>query len=230
MSRNTVLIGEGVTDTSDMIALHLADIPDIEIIQVQSGEQALNVYGNGKVDLIILDISLPNMNGYTVLKKVRENANTPVVIVSSKTEDDEKIFGLNLGADDYMSKPFNPLELVARIKAQLRRLQTKEDTANGSIRAGKLILNVHSCTVTKDGTPVNLTYTEFKLLKHFMDCPMQVFSKQQLFHAIWQEDTAIIDNTIMVFINKLRKKIEDDPKNPQFIKTVRGMGYRFETE
>jgi len=230
MNNQIVLIVEDEKDISDMIALYLSDIPDIEVIQACSGEVAIDIFNKNDIDLILLDIALPQITGYSVLQTIREKKNIPVIIVSAKSQDNETILGLNLGADDYITKPFNPLVLVARVKAQLRRLPINNDAVNGIIRIGDLELNTATCTLSKDGVQIDLTYTEYNLLRHFMKSPRRVFTKRQLFQAVWDDDTGYYDNTIMVYISKLREKIEGDPKNPQYIKTVRGLGYKFETE
>ena len=173
---------------------------------------------------------LPKLNGYEVIKRIRKQSNIPVIILSAKTQDTDKILGLNLGADDYLSKPFNPLELVARINAQMRRfynLGGSRELQNERITIGDLTLDQRECKLYRDNEEIELTYMEYKLLKLFMTEPGRVFTKAQLFETVW-ENEYYTDNTVVVYISKLRDKIEKDTKNPKIIKTVRGLGYRFE--
>lgn len=214
-------------DIAEMLSLYLADIPNTKTLKATSGEIALEIVGKESIDLVLLDIMLPKMDGYEVLKKIREKKNIPAIIISAKNEDNETILALNLGADDYITKPFNPLVVVARTKAQLRRISISE-TEDGIIRIGNLQLNTNTCTLHKSNRKIDLTYTEYNLLKHFMESPRRVYTKQQLYIAVWEEDSISYDNLIMVYISKLREKIEDDPKHPEYLINVRGLGYKFE--
>ena len=229
MKIQNILIVEDERDISDMLSMYLKDIPDVDIIQATTGEAAVDICTKQEIDVILLDLALPRMSGYEVLQTIRETHNMSVIIVSAKSQDNETILGLNLGADDYITKPFNPLVVVARVKAQLRRLTASGEIDGGIIRIGTLELNTATCSLRKCGESIELTYTEYNLLRHFMKSPHRVFTKRQLFYAVWEEDSGYYENTVMVYISKVRDKIEDDPKNPQYIKTVRGLGYRFET-
>jgi len=229
LKNQTILIVEDEKDISDMLSMYLMDIPDIDILQATTGEAAVDICTRQEIDLILLDLALPRMSGYEVLQKIREIKNVSVIIVSAKSQDNETILGLNLGADDYITKPFNPLIVVARVKAQLRRLTASGEIEGGTIRIGSLELNTATCSLRKDGESIELTYTEYNLLRYFMKSPYRVFTKRQLFYAVWEEDSGYFENNVMVYISKVRDKIEDDPKNPQYIKTVRGLGYKFET-
>jgi len=174
---------------------------------------------------------LPKLNGYEVIKRLRKRSNVPVIILSAKNQDADKILGLNLGADDYLAKPFNPLELVARINAQMRRFYDfggSKEKQDEKVIIGDLMLDQRECKLYKKDKEIDLTYMEYKLLKLFMTEPGRVFTKAQIFELVWESEYYYTDNTVVVYISKLRDKIEDDSKNPQMIKTVRGLGYRFE--
>lgn len=228
-NQRTILIVEDSENISNLIALHLEN--KYSIIQAYSGEQALEQFKSNEIDLIILDIMLPRLNGYEILKFVRKRKNIPIIILSAKITNEEKIIGLNLGADDYISKPFNPLELVARVDAQFRRFYklggaSCEEEETYQIK--DLILDCKECCLYKGENKLSLTNIEYKLLKLFMSEPGRVFTKKQIFENVWEEEYNYDDNTIMVYISKLRDYIEDTCKKTRYITTVRGLGYRFE--
>ena len=175
-------------------------------------------------DLFILDLMLPGVDGFEICKRIREQKNTPILMVSAKKEDIDKIRGLGLGADDYITQPFSPSELVARVKALLRRA----DAQTSELRRGELLLNLSSHELWKNDRQITLTPMEYKLLSLMMKNPGRIFTKAQLYENINGEFFESDENTIMVHISKLRDKIETDPKQPVYIKTVRGVGYRFE--
>lgn len=227
----TILIVEDSLDIVELIKLYLEN-EKFNYLIAGDGKKALEIMNEEKIDLIVLDIMIPIVNGYEVLKKVREKHNLPIIILSSKNMNNDIILGLNLGADDYVTKPFNPLELMARIKAQLRRFHklgagdiTEEEP---DIRVQDLLLKCRECRLFKNDIYIELTYMEYKLLKFLMSAPGRVYTKKQLFTHVWEEDVLYSENTIMVYISKLREKIEDIPKEPKYIKTVRGLGYKFE--
>ncbi len=176
-------------------------------------------------DLILLDVMMPNMDGFAVTQALRQYSQVPILILNARSQDADKILGLNLGADDYIAKPFNALEVVARVKAHLRRSQ---QGAASVINVNGLSLNAETCTVTKEGTLLALTPTEYKLLSVFMRSPGRIFTKVQLSEAVNGEYFESDENTIMVHISKLRDKIEDNPRKPARLVTIRGLGYRFE--
>ncbi len=227
----TILVVEDSVDIVELIKLYL-EIEQFNYIIANDGRRAIQILNEEKIDVIVLDIMIPIINGYEVLKKVREHCNLPIIILSSKNMDNDIILGLNLGADDYVTKPFNPLELMARIKAQLRRFHKlgAGDTseAEADIRLQDLHLKCRECQLIKKESYVDLTYMEYKLLKFLMSSPGRVYTKKQLFTHVWEEDILYSENTIMVYISKLRDKIEDNPKEPRYIKTIRGLGYKFE--
>ena len=187
-----------------------------------------------QIDLAVLDIMMPRMNGYELTKAIRAQSNFPIIILSAKNADSDKILGLNLGADDYLTKPFNPLEIIARVKSNLRRfyeLNPAGTTAPGSgtrLSVGGLELDPASFSLTKDGVPVTLTPMEYKIMACLMKAPGRIFTKVQLYEAANGAYFESDENTMMVHISKLRDKVENDPKNPRYIKTVRGLGYKIE--
>ena len=189
------------------------------------GQQALALMETQKVDLAILDIMMPGMNGYDLLREIRKHWNLPVLILSAKDLDTDKILGLNLGADDYIAKPFNPVEIVARVKAQLRRASR---TSADVLTVGELTLNTGSFQLTKGDEVIPLTPMEYKILAMLMRSPGRIFTKIQLYEGAVGSYFEGDDNTMMVHISKLREKIEDDPKNHSSIITVRGLGYKLE--
>ena len=224
-----ILIVEDSNEIIELIKIYLEQ-EEYDILTSGDGEEAIELFETEELNLIVLDIMLPKLNGYEVIKRIRKQSNIPVIILSAKTQDTDKILGLNLGADDYLSKPFNPLELVARINAQMRRfynLGGSRELQNERITIGDLTLDQRECKLYRDNEEIELTYMEYKLLKLFMTEPGRVFTKAQLFETVW-ENEYYTDNTVVVYISKLRDKIEKDTKNPKIIKTVRGLGYRFE--
>ena len=171
---------------------------------------------------------MPKMDGYHVLQELRKESNIPVLILSAKDADSEKILGLNLGADDYLSKPFNPLEAVARVNSNIRRFYSlgTQDTVRGEITVRDLTLNSESCTLKKAGQVIDLTSVEYRIMELFMQHPGKVFTKQQIYEQGWGETYIVADNNIMVCISKLRAKLDEDPS--AYIRTIRGLGYRLE--
>lgn len=229
--KTTILLVEDSIEIVELVRLYLEN-EKFYVIIAYDGQAAIDMIQKEKIDLILLDIMLPKINGYEVLKKIRKAHNIPVIIMSSKNMDMDKILGLNLGADDYIAKPFNPLELVARVNAQLRRyhkLGASDYIEEGitTIQVMDLVLDCRECTLYKNNTHIELTYMEYKLLKFLMWNPGRVFTKKQIFIHVWEEDILYSENTVMVYISKLREKIEDNPREPKYIKTVRGLGYRF---
>ena len=201
------------------------------ILKAYDGEQALKLLETEEVHLLILDVMMPKLDGIRATLKIREKHSIPIIILSAKSEDVDKILGLNVGADDYVTKPFNPLELVARINAQIRRFYDfggSKEKQDEKVIIGELMLDQRECKLYKKNREIDLTYMEYKLLKLFMTEPGRVFTKAQIFELVWENEYYYTDNTVVVYISKLRDKIEDDSKNPQLIKTVRGLGYRFE--
>ncbi len=222
--KQRILIAEDEADIRNILKLYL-ESEGFEVVQAQDGDQALRMAQREMPDLILLDVMMPNMDGFAVTQALRQYSQVPILILSARSQDADKILGLNLGADDYIAKPFNALEVVARVKAHLRRGQ---QTVSPVINLNGLTLNSETCTVTKDGTLLSLTPTEYKLLSVFMRSPGRIFTKVQLSEAINGEYFESDENTIMVHISKLRDKIEDNPRKPARLVTIRGLGYRFE--
>jgi len=224
----TVLIVEDSKEILDLISLYLED--KYNVLKVDNGKDAVKIVENEQVDLIVLDIMLPLLNGYEVMKYTREKKNIPIIIVSAKSTDEDKIIGLQKGADDYLVKPFNPLELAARVDAQLRRfykLGRADEKYQEVICFQDLKLDCQECCLYKKEKKIPLTKKEYELLKLLMSNPKRIFTQKALFEAVWEEEYLYDSNTIMVYISKLRNYIEQDSKNPQFIITVRGLGYKF---
>ena len=224
---HTILIADDEPEIRNFLRLYLEN-EGYEVVEAGNGTDALRMIKEGHVSLCLLDIMLPGMDGFHVLQKIREDCNIPVVIISAKDTDADKILGLNLGADDYLAKPFNPLEAVARVNSNIRRFYSLGADTKGpkKLNVGDLELDPDSCVLKRGGEDIELTSVEFRLMEMFMSHPGKVFTKQQIYEYGWQEDYIIADNNIMVCISKLRSKLDDDPQ--KYIKTLRGLGYRLE--
>ncbi len=222
-----VLVADDEPQIRDLLRLYLEN-EGYEVSEAEDGAEALRLLRAWKPDLCVLDIMMPKMDGYQVLRHLRQESNIPVIVLSAKDADSEKILGLNLGADDYLSKPFNPLEAVARVSSNLRRFYSlgANQAAKQLIKVRDLTLDPEACLLEKDGQPIELTGVEYKLMELFMNHPGKVFTKQQLYECGWGEEYIVADNNIMVCISKLRSKLSDDPS--AYIKTMRGLGYRLE--
>ena len=199
------------------------------MIQAENGLEALKQAAFNRIDLAVIDIMMPELDGYQLVKSLRERSNLPIIIVSAKSENHEKILGLDLGADDYVTKPFDPLEVLARIKAQLRRNGGDSvDLETTLLTVSELCMNLSTCTLSFGNRTIPLTATEYHMMKLFMQSPGRVYPKQQLYEAAWQEAAVVDDNTVMVAISKLRGKLPAD--SGVSIGTVRGLGYRLEVQ
>ena len=224
-----ILIADDEPGIRDMLRLYLEN-EQYEVIEAENGTQALRLTADQKPDLVLLDIMMPGMDGYQTLKHIRKDNNIPVIIISAKDEDASKILGLDLGADDYISKPFNPLEAIARVRSNLRRFYslgaTPEESTPKTITVKDLELDTESFTLTKAGEPIELTGVEYRIMELFMSHPGKVYTKQQIYEYAWGDEFFVADNNIMVCISKLRSKLSDD--NSEYIKTLRGLGYRLE--
>lgn len=205
----------------------------LQLIKAENGIKALELFRQEKPHLLLLDIMMPGLDGFSVLKRIREESKVPAIMLTARGEDYDKILGLELGADDYITKPYNPMEVVARIKAQLRRnydYQGTESEKEKCLSAFDLTLNPEEGTVKKAGVNLELTKTEFRILELLMSSPGRIYTKQQIFDYAWDNDYIADGNTVMVHISNLRAKIEDEPKSPRLLKTVKGIGYKFEKE
>lgn len=227
-----VLAADDETELLDALELYMT-CEDIRLIKADDGIEALSLFHKETPHLVLLDIMMPGLDGFSVLQKIREESKIPAIMLSAKGEDYDKILGLELGADDYITKPFNPMEVVARIKAQLRRNYDYQDThakESSVITLFGLTLNKEEGNVQKNGVPVELTKTEFLILELLMSNPGRIFTKQQIINYAWGNDYMADDNTVMVHISNLRGKIEEQPQSPVMLKTIKGLGYKFEKE
>lgn len=230
---STVLVCDDEKDIVSALEIYLKS-EGYNTVPVHSGLEAIECVKEKSIDLILLDIMMPGLDGITTLSKIREFSNVPVIFLSAKSEDTDKILGLNVGADDYVTKPFNPIELLARVKSQLRRYQQfggevkKEVTDSNIIRFKGIELNDNSKRVTLDGEEISLTKTEYKMLILFLNNRNQVLSPRRIYNEVWRDDIVVNDNTVAVHIRHLREKIEIDPANPRYIKVVWGHGYMME--
>lgn len=203
-----------------------------QVLEAYDGIEAVEILKKESVDLLIMDIMMPRMDGIRATLKIREENNIPIIILSAKSEDADKILGLNIGADDYITKPFNPLELVARVKSHLRRYMQLGSTTIKESEAvytvGGLAINDDLKEVTVDGEPVKLTPIEYNILLLLVKHQGKVFSIDQIYENIWNENAVGVDNTVAVHIRHIREKIEIDPKEPRYLKVVWGVGYKLE--
>lgn len=228
MEKGRILIVDDEKDIRDLIEIYLKN-EGYEVLKASTGLEAIQMVEKEKVDLIILDIMMPVVNGIDACIKIRKQHNTPIIMLSAKVEDIDKILGLSVGADDYLAKPFNPLELIARVKAQLRRF-TKLNTAfssNKILEDGNLKMNLETGKVYKNQQEVLLTPTEFSILKLLWTNKGVVFKIETIYERVWEQEYFDNNNTVMVHIRKLREKIEDNPRIPDYIFTVWGVGYKF---
>ncbi|KOO52714.1 response regulator transcription factor [Priestia koreensis] len=218
-----VLLVDDERDIVQVLGLFL-EKEGITVLEAYDGEMAYGILKHHKVDLLVVDIMMPRMNGYDLIKKVRKETNIPIMIISAKVQLDERILGLDLGADDYIVKPFEPLEVVARVKAQLRRLQKSESIGEENLKYGEIELDQEKCVLYIEGNTIDLTKTELSIMEAFIKRPGKVFTKEELYECAWGEGAyAVDDNTIRVTISRLREKIGE-----KRIKTIRGLGYRLE--
>ena len=219
-----ILIAEDDADIRALLRLYLEG-DGFRVLEAEDGTTALVLAREHAPDMAILDIMMPGMNGFELTRALRKYSDIPILILSAKSQDNDKILGLNLGADDYVAKPFNPVEIVARVKAQLRRAAR---TGGEVVRVGDLSLDTAAFQLTKNGVPIPLTPMEYKILALLMRSPGRIFTKIQLYEGAIGNYFEGDDNTMMVHISKLREKIEDDPRNPRYIITVRGLGHKLE--
>lgn len=225
MSR--ILIVEDELDLANIIKDYLVkELYEVEICT--EGDKAIEIFDKFKPSLVILDLMLPGMNGYEICQNIRIKSTIPILILSAKIDEFDKVKGLNLGADDYITKPFRPRELLARVNAQLRRSQVFNKENLEIIDIENIRIYTKEYKVEKNGRDLDLSRNEFELLIFLSENPRQVFSREQLYDRIWGFDSYGDLNTVTVTINRLRQKIEDNPKNPKYILTVWGVGYKFE--
>lgn len=229
MDQNCVLVVDDDKEIRDVIEIYLKT-EGITVLKAKDGMEALEIINGHDVHLIIMDLMMPRLDGITATFKIREKKNIPILMLSAKSEDSDKILGLHVGADDYVTKPFNPMELVARVKSQLRRY-----IALGTYEGGKkaidlkgLTIDMYSKEVKVFGEAVKLTPIEYKIVELLMANAGRVFSITEIYERVWREPSYNAENTVAVHIRKIREKIEIDPKNPTYLKVVWGIGYKME--
>ena len=226
-----ILVCDDDKEIVDAIEIYLSQ-EGYHILKAYDGIEAISVLEKEDVNLLIIDVMMPKLDGIRATLKIREKNSIPIIILSAKSEDADKILGLNIGADDYVTKPFNPLELVARVKSQLRRYTqlggTVQDRKDKIYEVGGLRINDDLKEVTVDGEPVKLTPIEYNILLLLMKNQGRVFSINQIYEAIWNEEAIGADNTVAVHIRHIREKIEINPKDPRYLKVVWGVGYKIE--
>ncbi|MGE7948539.1 response regulator transcription factor [Lysinibacillus sp. NPDC093688] len=232
MTKETILIVDDEKEIRNLIAIYLKN-EGYDVLEASDGEEGLSLLKKHKVHLIVLDIMMPNVDGIEMCVKVREIAEMPIIMLSAKSQDMDKIVGLSLGADDYVTKPFNPLELIARIKSQLRRYikMNRLDRMNeNDIEIGDLRISTDTHEVIVNNEKVKLTPREFSILELLARNQGIVMSAEQIYEKVWKEEAIQSENTVMVHIRKIRERIETNPRNPQYIKTVWGVGYKIEKD
>ena len=228
-----ILIADDEPEIRSLLRLYLEN-EGYEVAEADNGTDALRMLAGGEISLCLLDIMMPGMDGFHVLKKLRETSDIPVIIISAKDADPEKILGLDLGADDYMVKPFSPPEAVARVRTNLRRFAKMRAMSGGAGEEKQVLvhrdlqLDLDACILLRGDEKIDLTPVEFRMMQLFMRHPGKVFTKQQIYESAWGEEYIASDNTIMVCISKLRAKLDEDPS--RYIRTIRGLGYRMEKE
>lgn len=223
-----ILVAEDEADIRNLLIVGLEG-EGYRVYPAADGLEALRLLQSEDIHLAVLDVMMPRLDGFNLLRKLREFSTVPVIFLTARADDMDKVLGLGLGADDYLAKPFSMGELLARVGAQLRRSRVylsppKQDPP--IISCGGLRLDKDSASVTMDGAPIDMGAKEYLLLKYMLENQGRVFTKKQLYNAVWDEDYYYDDNTVMVHISHLRNKIERDPQNPEYIKTIRGIGYK----
>jgi two-component system response regulator RegX3 len=223
--KGSVLVIEDVKDLSDLVKLYL-EKEGLEIKSAESAEGGLSILEAWEPDLILLDLNLPGMDGFEFLSTYRKSRNTPVMIVSARTADEDLISGFSTGADEFVTKPFSPRVLAARVRALLARIKNSKETQNRVFQFGPYMLDYDVCILKKEDCKIPLTVKEYEVLAYLTENPGRPLGPEQIYNAVWKNDYGDL-TTVAVYIQRLRKKIEDDPGNPRFIETVHGRGYRF---
>ncbi|HFK1513286.1 response regulator transcription factor [Bacillus paranthracis] len=233
MSKETIMVVDDEKEIRELIAIYLKN-EGYRVLQAENGEEGLELLKKNEVHLIVLDIMMPKIDGIHMCMKVREIAEMPIIMLSAKTQDMDKILGLTTGADDYVTKPFNPLELIARIKSQLRRYMKMNGGISlqneNEVEIGDMKINVTTHKVTIADQEVKLTPREFAILELLARNQGMVMSAEQIYERVWKEEAFQSDNTVMVHIRKIREKIEENPRKPRYVKTVWGVGYKIEKD
>ena len=226
-----ILLCDDEQDIINALKIYLSN-PEYSFFEAGTGKEALKIVEENEIHLILMDIMMPEMDGITAMAKIRESSAVPIILLTAKSEDSDKILGLNVGADDYITKPFNPNEVVARVNSQLRRYLRFGGASVDShtYTLGRITLNDDSKQVTLDGEEVFLTPKEFDILRLLMSSPGKVFSPKEIYRRVWNEDPFGSDNTVAVHIRHLREKIEITPNDPRYLKVVWGQGYKMEAQ
>lgn len=226
-----ILVCDDEKDIVSALEVYL-QAPDIEFVEAFNGQEAVDIVRSETIHLVLLDILMPVMDGINAMLEIRKISNVPVLFLTALSEDQDKIRGLNLGADDYITKPFNPVELTARVRSQLRRYTElgAVQKSEGTIRVGSLELDLEQKEIRVDGEAKGLTRTEFDILHLLMEKPGKVFSSKEIYGKVWDDTPIGAENTVAVHIRHLREKIEIDPAHPRFLKVVWGQGYKIEKD
>ncbi|QNO17110.1 response regulator transcription factor [Caproicibacterium amylolyticum] len=231
MNKDKILVVDDDREITKAIAL-LLQKEGLAAECAYDGMEALEKVTDPQVCLLIIDVMMPKLDGLSAVLRIREKRNLPILVLSAKSEDSDKILGLSMGADDYITKPFNPMELMARVKSQLRRYKTlgsrNEEQRQGILRTGRLAFNPTAKQLTADGEAIHLTATETKIVALLMENLGRVFSAEEIYRRVWDEDAYSVENTVMVHIRRIREKIELNPKEPEYLKVVWGLGYKIE--
>ena len=228
----TVLICDDDRDIVSALEIYLTS-EGYRTVSAYNGEEAIAAVRTENIDLILMDVMMPRLDGIRATAKLREEGNIPIILLTAKSEDTDKVLGLNIGADDYITKPFNPIEVLARVKSQLRRYTTLGGKAvaeegDGALRNGTILMDDEAKSVTVDGEPVSLTPIEYNILRLLLKNLGRVFSTAQIYEQVWNDPALGSENTVAVHIRHLREKIEIDPANPRYLKVVWGLGYKME--
>ncbi len=221
-----ILIAEDEKDLRELLKLNL-EKENYTVICAKNGKEALELFSENDVNLGIFDVMMPELDGFNLLRKIRETSDVPVIILTARDTDMDKLLGFGLGADDYLVKPFSMVELIARVGVRLNRKQSNSNQRSSNLlTVGELTIDTDACSLYKNDEQITLNAKEYLLLKHFMESPERVFTKKQLYSAVWNEDYYYDDNTIMVHISHIRSKIETNTKKPVYLKTIKGIGYK----
>lgn len=233
MDTATILVVDDDREIVEAVRIRL-ELEGFHVLCAYDGLEALDMVSHNSLQLIIMDVMMPNLDGFSAIMKIRQEQNIPIIVMSAKTEDTDKILGLSIGADDYIAKPFNAMELVARAKSQIRRYTKLGDASkaeqNNLVTVGRLSYDSNLRVVYADGVPVNLTATELKIMELFFHSPGKVFSSEEIYERVWKEKAYATENTVMVHIRRIREKLELNPKEPEYIKVVWGIGYKLENK
>ncbi|WP_330375498.1 response regulator transcription factor [Inediibacterium massiliense] len=223
-----ILVVEDEADINNLLQLHLSK-EGYNVFQAFDGLEGLNIFQKENIHLCILDVMMPKIDGFHLLSEIRKDSEVPIIFLTARNDEMDKVLGLRLGADDYVVKPFSIMEMISRVEAQLRRyMKYSNKKENDILKNGEITLDLPHYIVKKRGIPIVLNPKEFKILSVFMKYPGNIYTKEQLYEMVWEDVYYGDNNTIMVHISHLRDKIEDNPKKPKYLKTIKGIGYKME--